>query len=236
VDWQDGPPGDRMACPACRGSIEVPLDPPPHPIPWEDRRLGAIRRWWRTFDEAAFHPARFFPGIPYTGGQKAPIRFVVFFYLQFFLALAVSIPIGSLLKGRPLLPARLLLFLLIGMPFACGLIVALLYLVSALIHVGLRALGGAGSFEATLRVTAYTHPISLFRFLPKVGRFLYPLWTLACETIGFAAAHRISRWRAFFGALLGLALFLSAVFAAGFLVSLAGFAWPKGTITTGPAR
>ena len=60
----------------------------------------------------------------------------------------------------------------------------------------------------------------IVRSIPYVGKFLHPLWSLFCLTFGFAAAHRISKTRAFFAGLLGSALVFLLVFLAGMLFSL----------------
>jgi len=209
-----------MTCAACGERMFVPLQPPPHPVPWEDRRRNAFRRWWQTYDKALFSPQVFFKAIPYEGGHKPALRFVVFFYLQFFMALAVLLPIFSLKNGKPDQVWKWVGIAVLAAPFFTGLMIALLYLFGAIDHFCLRLLGGKGTFEATLRVIAYSYPTVVVRSLPYVGKILHPLWSLWCLTHGFAAAHRLTKKRAFFGGLLGSGLSFFLIFAAGFLYGL----------------
>ena len=211
ADWRDGAPGESMPCPRCGAGLDVPLDPPPHPIPWEDRRLNVLRRWWRTWDRALFHPLDFFRSIPFDGGRAAPTRYIVFFYLQFTLLVGAAIPITEAWKGRPPFTWSYALIFVFGAPLVCGAAVALIYLQAGVEHLCLRALGGRGRFDATFQVTAYTFPTVLYRGVPWVGKILHPLWGLACRTCGFAAAHGISKKRAFAGALLGEILSFAAL-------------------------
>jgi hypothetical protein len=209
-----------MACPACKESVTVPLEPPPHPIPWEDRRLNPFRRWWRTWDRALFHPHQFFRQIPYEGGHRRPLGFVVFYYLQLFAGFAVLIPFHFIRDGKPEKAWLGLVFSLVMAPLACGVFIVLLYLFTGIDHLCLMLLGGKGSFEATLRVVAYSYPTTLYRGLPYVGKFLHPIWSLICLTFGFAAAHRISKVRAAIAGILGAGLTFGLIVAAGALFTL----------------
>ena len=220
ADWREGAPGESMPCPGCGAALDVPLDPPPHPIPWEDRRLNVFRRWWSTWDAALFHPGTFFGRAPFDGGRAAPTRFIVFFYLQFVAGLAVYIPVSSALKGQAPFTWSLVVVLALGAPLFISAAMAFIYLLAGVEHLCLRFLGARGGFDATFRVVAYTFPTGLYRGIPWVGKILHLLWNLACHTIGFAAAHRISRTRAFAGALLGQLLLFGTVFLAGFVYAL----------------
>lgn len=230
IDWREGAPGEPMACPGCGWAIQIPLEPPPNPNPWEGREGSAFRRWWRTCDRALYHPHSFFPAMPPRGGHSAPIRFVVSFYLQFFLILAVWIPVSNAFKGTVPFTTGLAVLIGLGVPFVCGLATAVLYLVAFLVHLCVRALGGKGPFEGTLRVYAYTFPLLIFRFVPWVGRFLHPLWSLACHTFGLAAVHRISKKKAFLGALLGEALVFGILLYTSLVLVVFVFALLKGVL------
>jgi len=219
-NWHDAAPGETTPCPSCGESVAVPLDPPPHPIPWEDGRLSVFKRWWRTFDRAIFSPVSFFRSIPYEGGHRKPLRFVVFYFILFWGLMAVAIPLYMIRSGRPDRAWFGIVFSLVMAPLASGVVVALLYLQTAIDHVCLRILGGKGSFEATLRVVAYSYPTTLARTIPVVGKFVHLAWSLLCFTCGFAAAHRISKTRAFIAGFLGTALAFGLFVLAGMFYTL----------------
>jgi hypothetical protein len=92
------------------------------------------------------------------GGHRRPLGFVVFYYIQLFALFAVFIPLHFIRDGSRGRPGSALVFSLVMAPLACGVFIVLLYLFTGIDHLCLLLLGGKGSFEATLRVVAYSYP------------------------------------------------------------------------------
>jgi hypothetical protein len=68
-----------------------------------------------------------------------------------------------------------------------------LFIVSAIVHVCLLALGGATSgFEGTFRVASYANAAALIRIVPVCGDIVAFFYYIVLAIIGVAEAHRIS--------------------------------------------
>jgi len=78
-----------------------------------------------------------------------------------------------------------------------------LFLAAGIYHVVLWLLGSARrDFEATFRVVAYGHAVSVFLVLPFCGNVVGLVWGIVVATIGLAEAHGIGRGRALAAVLL----------------------------------
>ena len=62
---------EREPAPAPTPGI-VFLDEPPSSCAWEQKGKGLLRRWWGTWWESNFHPARFFEKLPRKSGHRWP--------------------------------------------------------------------------------------------------------------------------------------------------------------------
>jgi hypothetical protein len=94
-----------------------------------------------------------------------------------------------------------------------------LFIVSAIVHLGLMIVGGANQpFETTFRVLAFTHgstgPLQMVPICSGVVAFV---WALVCDCIGLARAHETDTGRAV------LAVFLPLIACCGGVLALAMF-------------
>lgn len=69
-----------------------------------------------------------------------------------------------------------------------------IFLFAALMQLVLRWLGGKGTYEATLRVVAYSAAASIFSWVPFVS-LLAAIYRIYLMVIGYSKIHQISRGR-----------------------------------------
>jgi hypothetical protein len=94
-----------------------------------------------------------------------------------------------------------------------------LFIVSAIVHLGLMIVGGANQpFETTFRVLAFTHgSTGPLQMVPICGGVVAFVWALVCDCIGLARAHETDTGRAV------LAVFLPLIACCGGVLALAMF-------------
>ncbi len=167
------------------------------PVPWElGGRLGWGRAFAHTVGRIVVNPARFFRGLPWTGTLWLPLAFSA---LCFTLGAGLVVTAVAWADLPDALPAWLVL--LAALPFvglyrAAG--------TALLLWIGLGVLeGGARSFRAVARVTAYAMVADLLLPLAGVGAYLGTL----LQIVGLRSALRVSWWRSVLVACLPLALF-----------------------------
>ncbi len=206
-------------CGRCRGE--------PHPVPWEDAGRGRVDRFLGTLGALArdrLFPAAPWTGGLAAPLRFAVVAATVGAVFAALWGLLGGVAVHALLRAaveplaasppRELDPAvrdalRLAPRLLddlhlatVRMTLLATLLAPLSALVevlvaSALGHAVARALGGHGSFEATLRVTAYAAGAKVLQALPGVGGTLAPLAGVVLLTAGVRRAHGLSTLRAF---------------------------------------
>jgi hypothetical protein len=87
--------------------------------------------------------------------------------------------------------------LVVNLFFGPVFIVVGMFVVSGILHVVLLALAGGGrGFEATFRVVAYNHAVSLFNLVPVCGGLVGLVAALVLTIIGLSEAHQITRGKA----------------------------------------
>jgi hypothetical protein len=197
--------------------VAPPPPPPPAPEPaaadvefvgdvkyvaWEDKKKGVFRRWWSTWWASHWSPRRFWQTMPTEGGHFAAIN-----YSWFMTALLLTVMTPSCLVAFGILhdlPAWEMVGLAAGscalFPLSWLATVFMSYAVGVIWHVGLKLLGGKGTFEGTLRTVCYGGILG-----PIQGYYAY------------RHVHELGRFRALFVALLPIVL-------TGGLVALA-LAW-----------
>ena len=90
------------------------------------------------------------------------------------------------------------------------LVIAGLFIASAILHVCLFLVGGAHrSFETTFRVVCYASGTQVLALAPFCGGIIGGIWSLALQVIGLSEAHKASRGQA------ALAIFLPAIICCG---------------------
>ena len=207
-------PDDRF-CPYCGAAVAGdPGAPGPNPsgtTPWERRsQIGLVPALVETTTSVLFSPTRFFREMPVTGGIGAPLGYGVLlgyiglvvqaiYQAVFRLAIGSALPRfggrGDLERILPWLEGGLgLVFQIVLGPV---LVVVGLFVGAGVYHLMLLLLGGARrDFEATFRVAAYGHAISVLVLLPFCGGLVAFVWWVAVGTVGLSEVHGIGRGKA----------------------------------------
>lgn len=186
------------------------------PIPWEDRSIPPVTRYWRTFSEVLFHPARFASRMPPRGYLPA----ITFLYNTWAYAFPLQILVFWLSTRGMHLPARVssgnVMGMMVAMTFAMAFISPILQFVSAgWFHVHLAIFGARSGFEATYRLTSYLTAVSLpYLFLAAIGiavrskelsavlLILFGLYLLTLLVVTSVKVQRVSVAGAIFAVLL----------------------------------
>ena len=219
-------------CPTCGQEVDRPFasvsyTPPVHPeyrprpapgAPAWEGEGNFIARIWRTIWQVLLHPVRTF-GAPAQPGLKWALSFGV---IMGTLGGAAYIFWGWLLRWDSMRTGYEF-WLLIIQPLNA---VVNLFILSAVFHFFLWILRGAKKgFSATFRVLGYSQATGLIFLVPWLGMPVGAAWSLVVIIGGLAAAHGISRWRAFWALFLPflviftLAILLAVVLGVGALMS-----------------
>jgi hypothetical protein len=113
--------------------------------------------------------------------------------------------------------------------------IVFLFVGSGIVHLCLMLVGATNDspsgFEGTLKVYAYSQVAGLASVVPLFGGFIFAIWAVVLEVIGFALVHRTTQGRALMGVLIPLlvccvcgllaAVFFGAMIAA-FIASVTG--------------
>ena len=178
--------------------------------PWDSRaQIGFLTAFVDTTKEVLTEPAKFFASMRVTGGLGGPLLYAV---LVGMIGLFASAVYSSVFRGvlsenlarmggtsqmawvGPLLQGGSLVVTLLLGPV---IIAVRVFIGSGIIHLALLAMGAARSgYEATFRVTAYSHAPSLFSIVPVCGGLVEAVYTLVLLIIGISEAHGISRGKA----------------------------------------
>lgn len=183
---------------------------PAEQSPWEDTRLGIVRRLTTTLRQAMLQPGEFFSHL----GEAPPWRALLFGWLLATLAAAVfaattlwevnynpqgwldatgiapgADPQQLLDRTRQVLETTLWTSPLLGL---------LNVLLSALFyHLGIWLLTKkTAGFSQTLRATAYGCAPLVLVLVPLVGQLLGSFWSLWVQILGLATVHRLAVARA----------------------------------------
>jgi len=223
-----------------------PFTPPPLPgapppagggTPWEARqRIGFASAFVDTTQQVLTGPAAFFRSMPVTGGIGGPLLYgVIAGYIGLVASALYSFILRSALGntwsfGQNSELDRIMPMLssgvgLVGQVIFGPLAVAIgLFVVSAVVHVCLMALGGAThGFEATFRVAAYSEAAMVIRIVPVCGDLIAIVYYVVLAIIGLSEAHRISGVKATAAVLLPFVL-LCCCCGAAIAAAVGGFA------------
>ena len=219
-----------------------PFPPPPGPgqgTPWERRdQIGFVNALVETTQQVLMSPADFFARMPIQGGVGGPLLYAVIVgYVGLAAATLYNLVFNTMMFSSGLTRfgrygnfERIAPFLHSGIGTAAQLILGPIWIViglfigAGILHLALLVLGGANrDFEATFRVTAYSHAVSLMNLVPICGGFIGVIWWIAVASIGLAAAHQTDQGRAIAAVLLPLVLFCCCC-GLGFAVFFGGLA------------
>ena len=213
-------------CPFCGAVVPPPSADPfaqgspagePPGTPWERRaEIGAGSALVETTKDVLLTPTAFFRKMPVSGGIGAPLGYGVILGCLGVVAQAVYQAVFRVVMGTTLsrfeargelgqvLPwleggGGLVMQLVLGPIF----VVFGLFVGAGVYHLMLLLLGGARrDFEATFRVAAYSHAVSVFLILPFCGSLIGLVWWLVVVVTGLSEAHGIGRGKALAAVLL----------------------------------
>ena len=198
--------------PEMGGAVPPPLPPPsgdaPGGTPWERRnQIGFAAAFVETTQQVLGGPSDFFRRMPVVGGIGGPLLYgMIAGYIGLLASALYSFIMRSALGtaawdfgGRSSQLEQIMPMLTSGVGmigqvvFGPLLVIIGLFIVSAIVHVCLLALGGATSgFEGTFRVASYANAAALLRIVPVCGDIVAFFYYIVLAIIGVAEAHRIS--------------------------------------------
>ena len=146
-------------------------------------------------------PNVFFREMPLTGGIGSPLGYALILgytgavfstIFEFVIVNLRGSPGGSLALPAGVMASEASR---LGLRFILPLV--LVFFVPAVVHLALRAVGGAGhGFEATFRVTCYTEASALLNIIPLVGGMIALLVKAVLIVIGISEVHVVTPGRA----------------------------------------
>ena len=84
-----------------------------------------------------------------------------------------------------------------------------LYLFAAVQHFFIRIFKGAGNFDATFKIMAYSEAIAIFTSIPLIG-FIGSIWGVVIIFTGIRKLHRLSAAKTIFSMIAPLVVFIFA--------------------------
>ncbi|MFQ5861827.1 MAG: YIP1 family protein [Candidatus Brocadiales bacterium] len=157
---------------------------------------GFIEGLVKTGRGVALRPHSFFKDMPVTGGYVQPLLFslaIFFIVLSYNLVLVASglpYPTGQESEGESITDA-LKKAPVLGALWVFGLLIG-----SLILHGSFKLLKGAGGYEATFRIFAYSSIANLLTIIPSVGQYVSTIYTLVLIMLGGKLVHSLSSTRA----------------------------------------
>lgn len=158
-------------------------------IPWTNRRkLGFVAAAWQTIKQVLFKPGEFFSNLVIEDSYAEPL----YFYL------IITIPVVSISmiyailfnKGKNVSVPSLLFFLVFSL---LG-----IFIVTALLHLGVLLFRGKGGFKGTFNILAYASATNIFCIIPFIGGIISWIWGIVVGVIGVKRIHKLSTIKALF--------------------------------------
>ncbi|UCE18149.1 MAG: YIP1 family protein [Gemmatimonadota bacterium] len=173
-----------------------------------------------------FRPVHFFSKMPREGGLAGPLLYgfilgeIGFLFSLMWEGMSVFVPpfVDQNGFGDFVGEAAGITFFIFASP---AIVLAVLFIFSAILHVCLFIVGGAQkSFETTFRVVCYASSTDLLEIIPCCGWCVGLIWNLVLTIIGIRETHEISTERA------ALAVLLPAIFCCGCIALILLIALP----------
>lgn len=156
-------------------------------IPWKDRgKLGFVTAVWQTIKQVLFKPADFFENLEIGKSYLEPL----YFYLNICIPVGIINIVYEILfnKGKSVPQNLLILFL---SPLV-------IFIVTAIMHVGVLLLRGKGGFKGAFNILAYSSSTNIFSIIPFIGVFISAIWSIVVGIIGYKRVHKFSTIKALF--------------------------------------
>lgn len=186
--------------------------------PWEDmENLGFLQAFLATLKQVLLAPTKFYGRMPRRGGLSNPLIFALIMgVLGKVLGLTWQQVLFLRFGQLPEINPPHLIAIAIVLPF---IVLAGLYIGSAIVHVCLTLVGGSRrGFEATFRVIAYSGATEIFSLIPFIGSIATVIYVLPLTIIGLRETHGTSTGKAVIAVFLPVIVFVA--FVAAVTVSL----------------
>ncbi len=197
-----------------------PPETPPPPaeprpvLPWERPGAPFFESLVETAKRFLSRPVEAYESMPVTPQLARPIAWIVIFGWIGIIAsqiwsILLRTTVMSLLPQREGMSGFVapIAVSVVFMVLAPILVLIGLFVWSAIVHLFLLMLGGAGSgFTATVRVICYAHTTDVLQVVPFCGGLIAGVWGIVLSVLGLAVAHRTTRGKALLAVLLPLAL------------------------------
>ena len=206
--------GEGNTCPHCGANLtdnegSEAVQKEEYYSPWDDREnVGFFNALIDTWKQVMFTPVKFFSKMPREGGLAGPLLYgfilgeIGFLFSLMWEGMSVFIPpfVDRNGFGDVVGEAAGITFLFFASP---AIVLAVLFIFSALLHVCLLIVGGAQRpFETTFRVICYASSTDLLEIVPCCGWFAGFIWNLVLTIIGIRETHEITTARAALAVLL----------------------------------
>ena len=214
-------PGEGNTCPHCGANVpetkEVEsVQEKEYSSPWDERKnVGFFKALVDTWRQVMFNPVQFFLKMPREGGLGGPLLYgfimgeIGFLFSLMWEGMSIFVPPFFERNGFGDMVGEVagVTFFFFASP---AIVLAVLFIFSALLHVCLLIVGGAQRpFETTFRVICYASSTDLLEIVPCCGWFVGLVWNLVLTIIGVRETHEISTGRA------ALAVLLPAIVCCG---------------------
>jgi len=156
--------------------------------PWHKREsIGLVKAAIGTIRNVLLNPGGFFESLEIKDSVKEPF----FFYFLISVCVGmITIATEAFFKGYNLL------FFVFASAIIIALTSAILFVGSAILHLGVILLGGTGGFRGTFNVLAYNASSSIFSVIPYIGGIISAIWGIVVGVKGFKRVHNLSTIKA----------------------------------------
>lgn len=196
---------------------------------WENRvEAGFFKALFTTWANLLLHPKKFFQNMPTKTGMKNPLLFALIWgslavIVSALINMAVvlsgaalpSLPQGAPIPPRPALVGSYVVLMILS-PL---LVLAGIFIISAIYHLVVLIFGGRQGFLATFRVLSYANALAVFNIIPILGPVFVTIYSIVLFIIGFKRVHKMGTARAVMAALLPMLVLFLIGFAAAFYLA-----------------
>ena len=148
-----------------------------------------LQEYYETGKSVILKPADYFKTMPTTGGYKDPLIF----------ALITSVIMGI---GLTIITLGVGFLAIIFAPIAVTISV---FLAALLLLVCAKMVGGTGTYEATMRVAAYSNVVNIIGWIPIVS-ILGSIYGLVLTVLGMKEIHKLTTAKAIIAVLIAIAV------------------------------
>ena len=158
--------------------------------PWSQRKeIGFFRALWQTIVQVLLKPGEFFANLDTTLSRWE--AFLFYFVFQV-ISLAASLVVYYVLNAIFGKAAGLQMPPWYAYPLILLILIASVFVVSAIMHLFVMLFKGQGGFKGTFNVVAYTTATTIFSIIPYIGGVISGVWGTVVGIIGFKKVHKFT--------------------------------------------